>query len=198
MATANFKVKHYRKFCYLNTHFTCPPMNDKRQRGICEELTFSNFFSMHAKTLRNYLFYKFGNQDQAEDVTQEAFIKLWENCATVPVDKARAFLYTVANNTTLNQIAHQKVVLEYVKKSNTPTTDSQSPEFLLEEDQFKAKLQKAIASLSEAQRTAFLLNRIEGKKYHEIADILEISVKAVEKRISGALLELRKQIENFR
>lgn len=173
-------------------------MNDERQRGICEELTFSNFFSMHAKTLRNYLFYKFGNQDQAEDVTQEAFIKLWENCATVPVDKARAFLYTVANNTTLNQIAHQKVVLEYVKKSNTPTTDSQSPEFLLEEDQFKAKLQKAIASLSEAQRTAFLLNRIEGKKYHEIADILEISVKAVEKRISGALLELRKQIENFR
>lgn len=173
-------------------------MNDERPGGICEELTFSHFFSTHAKTLRNYLFYKFGNQDQAEDVTQEAFIKLWENCASVPPAKAKAFIYTVANNTTLNQIAHQKVVLEYAQKSNTPKTDTQNPEFLLEEDQFKAKLQKAIASLSEAQRTAFLLNRIEGKKYHEIAEMLEISVKAVEKRISGALLELRKQIDNFR
>ncbi|WP_116789398.1 RNA polymerase sigma factor [Flavobacterium psychrotrophum] len=173
-------------------------MNDERQRGICEELTFSNFFATHARTLRNYLFYKFGNQDQAEDITQEAFIKLWENCANVPPEKAKAFIYTVANNTTLNQIAHQKVVLEYAKKSNITNTDSQSPEFLLEEDQFKAKLQRAIESLSEAQRTAFLLNRIEGKKYHEIAEILEISIKAVEKRISGALLELRKQIDNFR
>jgi len=173
-------------------------MNDERQRGICEELTFSNFFSQHAKTLRNYLFYKFGNQEQAEDVTQEAFIKLWENCVNVPPDKAKAFIYTVANNTTLNQIAHQKVVVEYAKKSGTPKTDTQNPEFLMEEEQFKVRLQNAIANLSEAQRTAFLLNRIEGKKYHEIADMLEISIKAVEKRISGALQEIRKQIENFR
>ena len=76
--------------------------------------------------------------------------------------------------------------------------DSQSPEYLMEEEQFKVKLQKAIADLSEAQRTAFLLHRIDGKKYHEIAEILGISVKAVEKRLHGALQELRKKIDNFR
>ena len=173
-------------------------MNSTTKPGICEEITFSTFFRSHAKGLRNYLFYKFGNEEQAEDVTQEAFIKLWENCANVPPEKAKSFLYTVANNTTLNQIAHQKVVLEYAKKSAPGGTDNQSPEFLLEEEQFKAKLQKAIAKLSEAQRTAFLLHRIDGKKYHEIAEILGISVKAVEKRIHGALLELRKEIDNFR
>jgi RNA polymerase sigma-70 factor (ECF subfamily) len=53
------------------------------------------------------------------------------------------------------------------------------------------KLHNAIENLSEAQRTAFLLNRIDGKKYAEIADMLGISVKAVEKRISGALVALR-------
>lgn len=166
--------------------------------GICEELTFSNFFKSHAKTLRNYLFYKFGNEEQAEDVTQEAFIKLWENCGTVPPEKAKSFLYTVANNTSLNHIAHQKVVLDFNKKSTTPVTDTQSPEFLMEEEQFKVKLQKAIAGLSEAQRSAFLLHRIDGKKYHEIAEILDISVKAVEKRIHGALQQLRKDIDNIR
>lgn len=166
--------------------------------GICEEIIFSNFFKSHAKSLRNYLLYKYGNEEQAEDVTQEAFIKLWENCANVPLEKAKSFLYTVANNTTLNQIAHQKVVLEYSKKSSRSNLDSQNPEYLMEEEQFKVKLQKAIANLSEAQRTAFLLHRIDGKKYHEIAEILGISVKAVEKRLHGALQELRKKIDNFR
>ena len=166
--------------------------------GICEDIIFSNFFKSQAKTLRNYLLYKFGNEEQAEDITQEAFIKLWENCDKVPLDKARSFLYTVANNATLNQIAHQKVVLQYSKNNTLPRATTESPEFILEEEQFKVKLQKAIAGLSEAQRTAFLLNRIDGKKYHEIAEILGISVKAVEKRIHGALVDLRKEIEGFR
>ncbi len=166
--------------------------------NICEELIFSNFFKSNAKTLKNYLFYKFGNEEQAEDITQEAFIKLWENCANVPIEKAKSFLYTVANNATLNQIAHQKVVLEYAKNSSLPHSTPESPEYVMEEEQFKVKLQNAIAKLSEAQRSAFLLHRIDGKKYHEIAGILGISVKAVEKRIHGALLELRKEIENIR
>jgi len=173
-------------------------MEKENQPGICEELTFAAFFRSNAKALRNYLYYKFGNEEQAEDVTQEAFIKLWENCANVPPEKAKSFLYTVANNTTLNHIAHQKVVLEYAKKAPGRHTDNEAPDYIMEEEQFKVKLQKAIDKLSEAQRTAFLLNRIDGKKYHEIADMLGISVKAVEKRIHGALLELRKEIENFR
>ena len=173
-------------------------MSNHTPGGICEELTFSSFFAAHAKTLRNYLYYKFGDRDQAEDVTQDAFIKLWENCASVPPEKAKSFLYTVANNASLNKIAHQKVVLEYNKSKSVARVNDESPDFVLEEEQFKVKLQNAIAGLSEAQRTAFLLNRIEGKKYHEIADMLDISIKAVEKRISGALLELRKQIEHFR
>ena len=67
----------------------------------------------------------------------------------------------------------------------------------MEENEFKNKLQNAISNLTEGQRTAFLLNRIEGKKYREIAVILEISVKAVEKRMSLALASLRKEIENI-
>jgi RNA polymerase sigma factor (sigma-70 family) len=63
---------------------------------------------------------------------------------------------------------------------------------------FRQKFDKALAGLTEAQRTALLLNRIEGKKYREIAEMLGISVKAVEKRIHGALQYLSEHIENFR
>ena len=60
------------------------------------------------------------------------------------------------------------------------------------------KLLKAIGNLNENQRTTFLMHRIDGKKYHEIAQELNISVKAVEKRIHNALVELRKEINHFK
>lgn len=163
--------------------------------GTCNEGVFSFFFKNHIKPLRNYLYYKYGNKDQAEDMAQEAFIKLWQNCALVPIEKAKSFIYTVANNSSLNEIAHQKVVLQY--KNNFAGLDktNESPESILEEKQFQTKLLKAIEDLNEKQRVAFLMHRIDGKKYNEIAVELNISLKAVEKRIHLALLALRKQID---
>ncbi|MDR6967832.1 RNA polymerase sigma-70 factor (ECF subfamily) [Flavobacterium arsenatis] len=162
--------------------------------GVCEERVYSRFFQSNVKVLRNHLLYKFGNEEQANDMAQEAFIKLWENCSEVPLEKAKSFIYKVANNATLNKIAHQKVVVAFAQKTNPMHHTNESPEFILEHEQFKTKLEKAIQNLTESQRTAFLLNRIDGKKYSEIAEILDISVKAVEKRISGALFSLRKEI----
>ncbi|WP_291097478.1 MULTISPECIES: RNA polymerase sigma factor [unclassified Flavobacterium] len=164
----------------------------------CNEIIFSNFFKNHAKSLRNFLFYRYGNKDQAEDLTQEAFIKLWQNCASVPIEKAKSYIYTIANNGSLNEIKHQKVVLEYENNFSGPDKSNETPEFLLEEKQFKNKLLKAIEDLNETQRIAFLMHRIDGKKYSEIAEELNISVKAVEKRIHLALVELRKTIETIK
>lgn len=165
---------------------------------ICNETVFSTFFKSHAKNLRNFLAYKFGNLEKAEDVTQEAFIKLWQNCADVPIEKAKSYIYTIANNSSLNDIAHQKVVLNYSKSHSNQDTNIESPEYILEEKQFKTKLLTAIEKLNETQRTAFLMHRIDGKKYSQIAEELNISVKAVEKRIHIALLELRKEISGLK
>ncbi|MBA4318748.1 MAG: RNA polymerase subunit sigma-70 [Flavobacterium sp.] len=165
--------------------------------NTCNEIIFSTFFKNHAKSLRNFLFYKYGNKDQAEDLTQEAFIKLWQNCASVPIEKAKSYLYTIANNSSLNEIKHQKVVLEYENNFSGNDRTSENPEFLLEEKQFKNKLLKSIEGLNETQRIAFLMHRIDGKKYSEIAVELNISVKAVEKRIHLALVELRKTIDQI-
>jgi RNA polymerase sigma-70 factor (family 1) len=173
-------------------------MENPDSKGICEELVFSHFFKANVKSLRNYLYFKFGNEEKANDVTQDSFIKLWENCKNVPLEKAKSYVYTIANNASLNEIAHQKVVLRYAQNNVNKDKTNLSPEFLIEEDEFKQKLEKAIEKLTEAQRTAFLLHRIEGKKYQEIAVMLDISVKAVEKRIHGALVTLRQEIEQFR
>ncbi len=171
-------------------------MENPESQGLCEQRIFTRFFNANVKPLRNYLYFKFGDDNLADDITQEAFIKLWQNCNTVQHPKS--FVYTVANNAALNHTAHQKVVLQYAKQNPATELDGVNPEFLAEEEDFRKKFDRAIEMLTEAQRTALLMNRIEGLKYREIAEMLGISVKAVEKRIHGALVTLRAQIENFR
>ncbi len=168
----------------------------KKAASVCDENTFSTIYNNVAQSVWKFIFYKCGDQAQADDLVQEAFIKLWNNCAKVPPQKAKSFLYTVANNAFLNEVAHKKVVLKH-KQLIFQKVNNESPEFLMEEKQYHKKLQKAIANLTEAQRTAFLMNRIDGKKYSEIAEILNISVKAVEKRMSLALKSLRSEFNNI-
>ena len=58
----------------------------KNNTNTCNEQTFDQFFKSHAKLLRNYLYYKFGDLNQAEDLVQDSFIKLWNNCSDVPLE----------------------------------------------------------------------------------------------------------------
>ena len=158
-------------------------MNESKN-NVCEEKTFESVFNHHAKTLRNFIYFKCGNSDQADDLVQDAFVKLWNNCAKVPFEKAKSYLYTIANNAFLNEVAHEKVKLKY-RQHSSAAVNNENPDFVLREKEFK-------------QREVFLLNRIEKKKYKEIAEMLDISVKAVEKRMHGALVSLRKEIKYFK
>ncbi|MCX7548688.1 sigma-70 family RNA polymerase sigma factor [Xanthomarina sp. F1114] len=163
---------------------------------ICNEQLFEKLFKTHGKNLHDFLYYKFGSHLNPQDKVQEAFIKLWENCKKVTPSKAKSYLFTVANNLMLNEVAHQKVVLRH-QETKPKSSTNETPQFVLEESEYMEKLQKAISNLTEAQRVAFLLNRIEGKKHKEIAALLDISTKAVEKRIYGALKQLRKEIDGI-
>ncbi len=164
--------------------------------NVCEEAVFNSIFKDNSKTVFNYIYYKFGNEERANDAVQEAFVKLWENCTKIPPEKAKAYLYTVANNLYLNVIKADKVRLKYADKHANSITQ-ESPEYVLEEKQFQKKLDDALNALPENQRTTFLLNRIDGKKYTEIAAMEGVSVKAIEKRMHLALKTLREKIDGI-
>lgn len=171
-------------------------MSDEKT-NLCEEMHFNHFYIKNVQSATNFAYYKCGDSDAALDLVQDAFTKIWENCSKIDFTKVKTYLLTTVNNLFLNTIKHHKVVLAYAKESPNLDITNQSPEYLLEEEEFKEKLQHAIASLTEAQREVFLMNRIDGKKYREIAELLDISQKAVEKRMSGALKTLKSQIENI-
>ena len=171
-------------------------MNQPLQDHICEEHLFERLYKKHSKNLYDFLYYKFGEHLNPKDKVQDAFIKLWQNCGKIAPDKAKSFLFTTANNLMLNAVAHQKVVLKFEKRPQKTSTN-ETPEFVLRQKEYHKKLQTALANLTEAQRVAFLMNRVEGKRFKEIAEMLDISTKAVEKRIYGALKKLREDIDEL-
>lgn len=176
-------------------------MNNKTEQQtstcICSELVFKLVFEANFTLLRNFLIYKFRDVERAEDVAQNAFVKLWENCDILKQEQAKSFLFTTAIRLSLNNIKHDKVVSNFEIKTKPKAMHIESPEFLLEEAELKTRLEQAINELPEKQRTVFLMNRFDNQSYTEIASVLDLSVKAVEKRMHQALLSLRKVVKNI-
>ena len=171
-------------------------MNKKVSENLCHEDTFRNLYLKYAKDIKRFLFFITQDMDRAEDIMQDAFVKLWDNCSRINVTKVKSYLFTIANNMFINEYRHDKVVLDYKTKNTHHTSDNENPEFMIIEQEFLEKINRTINSLPENQKEVFLLNRIEKKKYKEIAEQLGISVKAVEKRMHKALLVIRKEIGN--
>ncbi|WP_204346520.1 RNA polymerase sigma factor [Psychroserpens algicola] len=168
----------------------------KGQHNICHSKTFETLYNQFSKDLRRFIFYKTQDLDQAEDILQDTFVKLWDNCGKVSFDKVKSYLYTVANNTFLNHVKHNKVVQKHQQDLVNYKTN-ESPEFIMLEKEFMLKLETTINGLPPKQKEVFLMNRIEKKTYKEIASQLDISVKAVEKRMHLALLVIRREIGNI-
>jgi len=133
------------------------------------------------------------SRDLAEEVVQDTFLALWTNRETVVIrDNARVYLYGAVRNRALTQLAHDRVVsraeetalredLTYGMARPTPRPDQQ-----LEADALSHAVARAIASLPEARRTAFVLRWRHELPYDEIARIMQASVTAVTVHVSRA------------
>lgn len=159
--------------------------------GVCDEEVYDTIYREHAPGLFRFLTYKHGNEAKARDTVQESFLKLWEKCVDVLPDKAKSFLFTVANNHFLNEVKKEKVRLDFSKQARPSQVDHESPSFSLEYTEYGKRLEEAINNLPEGQREVFLMNRIEKYSYKQIAEMLDVSVKAIEKRMHKALLKLK-------
>ena len=175
------------------------PVSETKEQSLCKENSFHLFFNSNAKLLRNFLYYKYGGLEGIDDIVQDSFIKLWNNCQKVTQKTAKSYLFKIAINQSNSLLRHEKVKLRHqkeVKDINSNSTN-ENPEYILEEKEFMIKLENAISSLPERQREVFLLNRIEKKTFKEIAELSNVSVKAIEKLMHKALLKLRAEIKNI-
>ena len=164
------------------------------QESLCEPRVFERIYKEHSKPLYRFLYYKYGDEVKSEDAVQEVFAKLWQRCSEYTLTNIKSLIYTAAKNLMLNELQKSKVRLNYAS-SNEHSAYAESPEFALEEKQFKMQLEKAINQLTVNERQVFLMNRIDQLTYAEIANQLDISQKAVEKRMHQALMKLQNELK---
>jgi RNA polymerase sigma factor (sigma-70 family) len=166
-------------------------------QNVCHEPTYRELFYAHSRHVRNFLCYKGAAANEAEDLAQEAFLRLWRDCAKVPIEKVKGYLFAVAGNLFLDEKKHEQVVLKFQRLAPATEATDENPHFDLETKELQDRLETAIAKLPENQRVVFLMNRMDKMKYAEIAEHLDLSVKAVEKRMHLALVQLRQILKGI-
>jgi RNA polymerase sigma-70 factor (family 1) len=157
------------------------------------QVEFDQIFMDWYSLVRNSIYYKTGDMQEAEDITQETFLKIWERKDTINIQTVGPLLFKISRNLFLNSVEHSKVALKFITDYQA-IHYSDSPDFELEMKEFDQKLKESLAELDEKHRTVFLMNRIDDLTYSRIAENLGISVKAVEKRMGKAMAFLKDRI----
>lgn len=155
---------------------------------------FKYLFDSYFDSVRSYIFYRGAGTDEASDLAQDVFLRVWEKQLDVDPKTAIRLLYKIAGDMHISKYRRTKLEMNYLNSLKNDNMDI-SPEDMLSQKELFANYKKALAGLNEKQRTVFLMSRMEGLKYHEIAERLKISVKAVEKRMNITLTFLKKALQ---
>ena len=155
---------------------------------------FKKCFDLWFDELRNYIAYRCCDEALATDIVQEAFMKVWEKKLEFQGEnQMRGLLYKIALDLWITQYRKQQSEKKYRLSLSWKKSYNQTEELLYYEE-LKGKYEQALSNLPDKRRQVFLMSRMEGLTYQEIADRLELTVKAVEKRMKLALEELRKTL----
>lgn len=168
-----------------------------------DEEAFKQIVEKYWKPILNLCFQYVGNQEDAEEVAQDVFIRLHRAAASYePRAKLSTYLYRISVNLSLNRIRDRKwkrlVSWDFIMKGeqrNSVSTEIRGPDSLLERKEEQRIVRKAIDSLPANQRTAVILKRFHGLSYKEIAEVMDCSVSAVEARLHRAKQNLRERLK---
>lgn len=164
-----------------------------------DEAAFKQIFDSYFKTVSQFVNNHISQQSQAEDITQNVFIRIWENKGRIDINKSfDGYIFTVA----------YRMVVDYYRQARTVVSNHAhehfnheipSPNFsdeLLNLHQLESVYTKALQTLPIKRKEIFLLSRHNGLSNKEIAERLNISVKTVESQMTLALSRLRKFFTN--
>lgn len=152
------------------------------------EKEYNECVNLHADGVYRFILKNLRQEEDARDIVQTAFEKLWINRAQVETPRSRNYLFTIAYNQMIDHIRkNSRVVLkddfrEEVRVFNRQQTGA------------KAILQEAINRLNETQRSLVMLKDYEGYSYEEIGRITGLSESQVKVYLHRARLQLRDYI----
>lgn len=162
-----------------------------------DEHAFKEFYFLMQPGIYRYLYRYLCDQNSAEDLTQETFVKFWIHRNQLnPSYSPKSYLYKIAHNLAINYIKRN----HHINNSSLSKYDYLSA-FLNPEENYEQfflldEFQKAVNDLPERCRATFILCKYEGFKYSEIADILDVSLQTVKNQMNKAISILKKLLSS--
>jgi RNA polymerase sigma-70 factor (ECF subfamily) len=187
-------------------------MNDKeliQKIAAKDHGAFKALVDRYQSLVINTCYNLLGSRQDAEDVAQEVFFQVYKSAKKFRQEaKLSTWLYRIAVNRSLNLIRDKKqsgwlkslsslLEGERQRVADVPASDSDRPDMALEKKEQNVMVQKAIDSLPEKQKTAFVLHKYEGLSYQEIAEILHRSLSSVESLIHRAKSNLQRKLIHY-
>ena len=166
--------------------------------NIDNAAVFERSFKEHFKNLHAYAVSILKDEDDAEEMVQNVFYKLWEKKERIEgLQSVAAYLYRAVHNECMNFVKHEKVKKGYHAHAVHVGSISQQEQDSANRKELESKVRAALQELPEQCRTIFQLSRFEELKYREIADKLGLSVKTVENQMGKALKIMRTKLADY-
>ena len=154
---------------------------------------FKMVYDAHFDAIRRYLIYRSGDRDLSSDIAQNVFMKVWTKKMEIANGNIKSLLYKMAGEDFISYLRHKKVESNYINTLDFIIINQEEDhDFYIEK---KKEFKKALSELPDKQRVVFLMNKMEGLTYGEIAESLGLSKKAIEKRMSQALGTLKTTLQ---
>ena len=138
-----------------------------------------------------------GNREEAEDIVQEVYLKLWGMRTELPgYNSIEALSVRITRNLCLDLLRRRKTTHEVIKQQqNKPETYPETPDQVYEKEEKAEMIHALIAALPEPQRSLVHLRHLEGKEYEEISEMVNMNVNAIRVSISRARKQMREMLE---
>lgn len=157
---------------------------------------FRQVFDTCYESLCRYAFTILRDADEAEDVVQSMFMKLWERREELSIRSAlRSYLFKSVYNQCLNQVEHRSVKNKFQEHTRTSAEVSWQPEVF--DEALDVKIKKTVDALPPQCRTIFIMSRYDELRHNEIAEKLNISVNTIQNQICKALKILRDELKEM-
>jgi len=164
-----------------------------------DENAFSFLFSFYYTDLVMFANIYLKDKDISEELVQDVFVKLWEERQSITITSSlKSYLLKSVQNKSLDWIRHLKIRQQHNQEtiSSAALFDFDTENYVLYSE-LENRIEKIIEQLPVEIAEAYNLNRIEGLKYHEIAEKLNVSQRTVEVRIGKALQILRIELKDY-
>lgn len=161
---------------------------------------FEDVVTQQQRKVHSFAHYFLGSPEEAEDVTQEVFLKLWQNWSKVDLERVRPWLLKVTRNACYDRLRKKRSTSRVFNPDATPEIVESSPgedpgpEAEAQRADFRRHIVAELQSLGEPYRSILILREIQDLRYREISDILDIPLNTVRVYIHRGRRQLREQL----